>query len=128
VHPPAAETGYLARREQPGHRTVRRFPAQYPAGQVGLQAAQRFAGQDVEPHRDQRARLGVEDPVRRGGAGQPFTARAAGVANRHDLQILGERVSDLPVAGDDLPFQVGQLDERLRGELVHARHEFGQRA
>jgi hypothetical protein len=85
VHPPAAEACDLARREQPGHRPVSWFAAQDPAGQVGLQAAQRLAGQDIEPHRDQRARLGVEDLMRRGGARQPFSAGAAGVTDRHDL-------------------------------------------
>jgi hypothetical protein len=72
VHPPAAEPGHLTRREQPRHQPGRRPGSgavlEHPAGQVGLQAAQRLAGQDVEPHGDQRARLGVEDLVRRGGA------------------------------------------------------------
>ena len=37
---------------------------QHPGRQVGLQAAERLAGQDVQPHGDQRARRRVEDPVR----------------------------------------------------------------
>jgi len=102
VHPPAAEPGHLTRREQAGHGPVRRVPAEHPPGQVGLQAAQRLAGQDVEPHGDQRPGLRVQDLVRRRGAGQPLTTRAAGVPDGHDLQVLGERVVHLPVARDDL--------------------------
>ena len=66
--------------------------------------------------------------MRRRGAGQPLAARAAGVADRHDLQVLGERVVDLAVARDDLPLQVGQVDERRRGQLVHARYQLRQHA
>ena len=136
MHPAAAEPGHLARREQArhrpgplarGHRTPGRDAAEHPAGQVGLQAAQRLAGQDVEPHSDQRPGLRVQNLVRRRGAGQPLATGPAGVPDRHDLQVLGERIIDLAVARDDLPFQVGQLQKRLWGQLVHPRHELGQR-
>src|ERR1700683_226701 len=52
--------------------------------------------------------------------------RPAVVADRHDLQVRGERVVDLPVAGDDLPLEVGHVDQRLAGQLVHARDQLGQ--
>jgi hypothetical protein len=140
MHPPAAEPGHLTRREQAGHRlrpsasrpsasrpsasrpsasrpSASRYCPEHPPGQVGLQAAQRLAGQDVEAHGDQRPGLRVQDLVRRRGAGQPLATRAAGVPDGHDLQVLGERVVDLPVARDDLALQVGQLEERLRGQV-----------
>jgi hypothetical protein len=50
-----------------------------------------------------------------------------GVADRHDLHVLGDRVIELTVPRDDLPFQFGQVDERLLGQLVHAVDELGQR-
>jgi len=126
VHPAAAEPGDLPGSEQAGHRPGGPDPAEHPAGQVGLQAAEGLAGQDVEPDGDQRAGLGIQDLVQRGGPGQPVAAEPAGVADRHDLQVLGERVVDLPVARDDLPLQVGHVDQRLAGQLVHARDQFGQ--
>jgi hypothetical protein len=126
VHAAAAEPGDLPGGEQAGHRAGRPDPAEHPAGQVGLQAAQGLAGQDVEPDGDQRPGLGIQYLVRRGGPGQPVAAEPAGVADRHDLQVLGERVVDLPVARDDLPLQVGQVDQRLAGQLVHARDQLGQ--
>jgi hypothetical protein len=60
--------------------------------------------------------------VRGGSARQSVTPEAAGVSDRHDLQVLGKRIVDLAVARDDLPLQVGQLDERFLCQLVHARH------
>ena len=39
--------------------------------QVGLKAAQRLAGENVEFHRDKRAMRRIEDPVRLGGPDQP---------------------------------------------------------
>jgi hypothetical protein len=65
--------------------------------------------------------------VRRGGPGQPVAAVAAGVADRHHLQVLGERVVHFPVTRDDLPLQVGEVDERFCSQLVHALDELGQR-
>ena len=42
---------------QPELEQCRALGAQHPAGQVRLEAAEGLAGQDVQPHRDQRARL-----------------------------------------------------------------------
>src|SRR5580658_5286501 len=62
VHTAAAEPGYLTGRVQAGDRAGP--AAKHPARQVGLQPAERLAGQDVEPDGDQRTGLGVEDLVR----------------------------------------------------------------
>ena len=52
--------------------------------------------------RDQRAGLGVEQLVRGGDADEPVAEVAAGAADGRHLEVLGERVVDLPVARDDL--------------------------
>jgi hypothetical protein len=65
--------------------------------------------------------------MRRRGAGQPVAAETAGVADGHDLQVLGERIVHLPVARHDLPLEVSQVDQRLAGQFVHARDQLGQR-
>ena len=69
--------------------------------------------------------------MRRRGADEPVAQVAAGVVDGHHLQVLGERVVDLAVAGHDLALQVAQVDQRFgpvvaRNELVHARHQLGQ--
>jgi hypothetical protein len=38
--------------------------AEHAGVQIGLETAQRLAGQDVQLHRDQRALRGIEDAVR----------------------------------------------------------------
>src|SRR5215211_6075086 len=52
VHPPAAEAGDLAGRVEPGQRLA--VGAQHARLEVGLEAAERLAGEDVELHADQR--------------------------------------------------------------------------
>ena len=64
--------------------------------------------------------------MRRGRADEPVAAVAPGVVDGHHLQVLGERVVDLPVARHDLPLQLLRVEQRLLGELVHARHQLGQ--
>src|SRR5450755_348664 len=65
VHTAAAEPGHFTRGVQARkRRAVRR---QHPAAEVGLQAAEGFAGEDVEPHGDQRAGRGIKDLVGRCG-------------------------------------------------------------
>ena len=64
VHPAAAEAGHLARRVEARQRLARRL--QDAPVEVGLQPAERLAGEDVELDRDQRPGVGVEDAVRRG--------------------------------------------------------------
>ena len=86
MHSAPAESGYLTRGEQARDRLA--GIRQYPPGQVGLQPAEGLAGDDVQPHRDQRAGPGIEDLVRGGGADEAFAERPARVADRHDLHVL----------------------------------------
>ena len=88
---------------------------EHAAGEVGLQPAEGLAGEDVEADGDQRAGLGVEQPVRRGDADQLVAEVVAGAPDGGDLQVLGERVLDLAVAGDDLPL------DRRRGRAPASR-------
>ena len=124
--PAAAEAGDLARRVQA--REDLAAGAQHPAGQVGLQAAEGLAGEQVEPDGDQRAGVGVEQPVRRRDPDQLVAEVVAGPAERGDLQVLGERVLDLAVAGDDLALDLGEVElGRAAGDPVHPGHQLGQR-
>ena len=59
------------------------------AVEVGLETAERLAGQDVEAYGDQWSVGRVEDLVRLRDADQPVRTAAAGVVDRHDLHVLG---------------------------------------
>src|SRR5438874_7792697 len=41
---------------------------QHPAREVGRETAERLSGEDVEPDRDERSRVWVQQPVRRGNS------------------------------------------------------------
>src|SRR3954447_4860848 len=79
VHAAAAKAGGFAGGVQSGHDLP--IAAEYARVQVGLKAAQRLAGENVEFHCDQRAMRRVEDPVRLGGADQPVANIAPCVVN-----------------------------------------------
>src|SRR5690242_14491815 len=69
VHAATAKTGgFACRIESPDDLAVL---AEHARIQIGLEATQRLAGQDVEFDRNQRAMRGVEDSMRFGGADQP---------------------------------------------------------
>ncbi len=120
--PPKPATSPAAYR--PGQRLA--VGAEHAAGQVGVQAAERLAREDVQADRDQRAGLRVEDPVRRGDARDPVRQVAPRAADRGDLQVLRVGVLDLAVARDDLALDVGQIEQRLVGQRVHPAHERGE--
>src|SRR5258708_1392573 len=61
-HAAAAETGGFAGGVEAGHDLA--IAAEHPRVEVGLESAQRLAGQDVEFYRDQRAVRGIENAVR----------------------------------------------------------------
>ena len=105
MHAAAAETGDFAHRIEALDRLA--IGAQHAAVEIGLQAAQRLAGQDVEPDRDQRAILRIEQLVRLCRADQPVAEIGAGAAQGGDLHVLGERIVELPVAGSDLALDLG---------------------
>src|SRR5699024_3748181 len=121
VHAASSEAGDLAGGPQAWHHGAVGAPD--PTVQVGLDAAEGLARDDVQPYRDEGAGAGVEDLVRRCGAGESFTTGAPAVVDGGDLQVLGERVVDLAVARHDLTFQVGQVDEVRTCHAVHACHE-----
>ncbi len=80
----------------------------------------------MQPHRDQRPGLRVEQPVRRRDAQQPVAAVAPRPADRGDLRVLAERVGDLPVPGlDDLADR--RRVQRHPAELGHAGHQLLER-
>ena len=93
------------------------------AVEVGLEPAERLAREDVEADGDQRAVRRVEDLVRLRDADQLVGAAAAGVVDRHHLDVLGEGVVDLAVARDDVPLEVVDVELRSAGELVHPGHQ-----
>src|SRR5437763_1863240 len=68
VHAAAAETGGFAGGVEAGDDLA--VVAEHAGVEVGLEAAERLAGEDVELDRDQRAMGGVENAVRPGGADQ----------------------------------------------------------
>src|ERR1043166_2626611 len=68
VHAAAAETGGFAGGVKAGDDLA--LLAEYARIEVGLETAQRFAGQDVEFDGNQRAMRGVEDAMRLCGADQ----------------------------------------------------------
>ena len=86
VHAAAAEAGGFAGRvESPDDLAV---IAEHAGVEIGLEAAQRLAGQDVELDRDQRAVVGIEDAVRFGGADQPVADVTARIVEVHHLRVL----------------------------------------
>lgn len=62
MHAAAAEAGGLADRVEPGNDLS--FLAEHARVEIGLEAAQRLAGEDIELDRDQRPVRRIEDPVR----------------------------------------------------------------
>ncbi len=81
----AAEAGDFAGGVQPGDRAS--AVVEDARGQVGVQPAERFAGEDVEPDGDQWSGPGVEQLAWGGGAKQapPTTITSASVIARHPL-------------------------------------------
>src|ERR1700754_1547763 len=109
VHAAAAETGGFARRIE----ALDDFAvgAEHARVEIGLKAAQRLAGQDVQLHGDQRPMRGIEDPVRLCGADQLVADIAARIVQVHHLRILDESVVDLAVARLDLRLDGIELEQ-----------------
>src|SRR5690349_10404281 len=88
VHAAAAEAAHLTRRIEPRDGCairVERLP-----GQVGLDAAEALAREDVQLHRDERAGLRVENAVRLRHPDQFVAAVVAGLAYGVDLRVFRE--------------------------------------
>ena len=58
--------------------------------------------------------------MRGGDPGQPVGQVPARSVDRGDLQVLGVGVVHLAVAGDDLPLDLLEAEQRLLGQRVHA--------
>ncbi|KAJ0163891.1 hypothetical protein CTA2_2171 [Colletotrichum tanaceti] len=120
----AAEAGGLACRVQ-----ARELGAVGPhdvALEVRLDAAQRLPRQQVHAHRDERAVLGVQQPVRRRDAAPPVGPVGAAVVDEHGLRVLGVGVVELAVAQLDGLADVLEAQHRpaaLALQLVHALHQ-----
>src|SRR5450631_3411243 len=69
VHAAAAEAGRFAGGVKSRHDLA--VLAEHAGVEIGLEATQCLAGQDVEFYRDQGTAGGIENPVRSGGADQP---------------------------------------------------------
>src|SRR5205814_4001302 len=109
VHAAAAETGgFTGRVKSPDDLAI---AAEHAAVQIGLETAQRLAGQDVEFHRDQRTVLGVEDAMRLGGADQFVADIAPRIVDVHHLRILDIGIRHLAVAGLDLAPDVFEVEQ-----------------
>jgi hypothetical protein len=127
VHPAAAEPGGLARRVQAWHWCS--AGAKDPRGQVGVQPAERLAGQHVQPDGDQRAGRGVEQPVRPGHPHEPVAYVGACSAHRDKLAVLAEPIHGFPVARHRLGLDDGGVEARLSpGDLVHPVDQAAQTA
>ena len=74
---------------------------QHPGGQVGFQPAEGLAGDDVQPHRDQRTGGRVEHLVRLGRAHPAVTEVLPGGADRDHLRILAQPGAHLAVPQPD---------------------------
>ena len=94
--------------------------------EIGLEAAQRLAGQDVELDRDQRAVRGIENAVRLGGADQPVADIAPRIVDVHHLRVLDVGIVDLAVARLDLRLDMIELEQVVAGERVHRADEIGE--
>src|SRR5262249_56400555 len=90
VHAAAPETGDLARGIDARQRLAER--REDACAEIGLEPTERLARQDGKPHGDQRARRGIENPVRLGDPDQPVAQVAASAVDRGDLRVLAEGI------------------------------------
>src|SRR5690606_1698828 len=97
---PAAEARHLTGRIKSGNGCA--GCVEHLAAEIGVEATQRLASEDVQPHRDQRAVGGVEDAVRFGCADKLVAEIGARAAYCGHLCVLGEGIFDLAVSGLDL--------------------------
>src|SRR3984957_16651293 len=84
VHAAAAKAGGFTGGGKSRHDLA--VAAEQARFEIGLEAAQRLAGQDIELHRNQRAVGGIENPVRLGGAVQPIADILTRTLDIHHLR------------------------------------------
>ena len=122
MHTATAEAACLACRVEAGDGVA--LGIQSTSGEVGLDAAEALAGQDVQLHRDQRSGLGVKNLVWPRHANQLVATVVAGLADGVDLGILRERIIEFPVAGLDLQPHLLCVDDNVGGKFLHAGEQF----
>ena len=125
MHASATEPRDLSGCVEAGDRPAVR--AEHLRVQVRLHPTERLPRQDRQPDRYQRPGRGVKETMRRRDAGQPIPDVATGAAQGRNLEVFGEPVDDLAISGHDFGLDRGQVQERFRGDLVHALHKLGQR-
>ena len=94
--------------------------------EIGLQAAERLAGENVEAHGDERAMSGVEHAMRRRRADQLVAEKAPRIVDAHDLRVLGEGIVDLAIARLDLFPDRFEREKAAARQGVHRRDEVGE--
>mmetsp|Transcript_23756 Transcript_23756/g.42624 ORF Transcript_23756/g.42624 Transcript_23756/m.42624 type:complete len:209 (+) Transcript_23756:1059-1685(+) len=117
----AAKACDLSCCEEAGHCLAIR--ADHLAVQIGVQPAQRFAREDVQFDRNQRAVGRVQELVRLGCPQEPVAAIIAGGMDGHHLGVFGERIVDLCIARFDLGAQFCGIYQVPARHLVHPPHE-----
>ncbi len=120
----AAEARHLARRVQARHHCA--AGREHPRAQIGFQAAQRLAGQDIHPDGDQGAVCRGKHRGRSRHPRQALTEQSAGRSHQRQLGVLADLVDDLGVAGLDLPAQRLLVHGGVADQGVHAAHQLGK--
>src|SRR5260370_40833576 len=120
VHPSSPEAGDLARGEETGQR--RSVGPQDAPGQIGLQAAECLAGQDVEASCDQRPGGRIQQRVGLSEQDRPVAEVASRRSNREDLRVLTGPIDNTLVASGDFAVQLDRIEAWLVGQGVHSAH------
>ena len=124
MDPAAPEASSLARGEEPAHRLT--VVAEHPGGQVGLEATEGLAREDVQLDRDEGPLLGVGELV---GRVRPLGDLVPAVlpchVHRRDLRVLAVRVVQLGVPRLDRGPHLGGVELGLTRleQPVHLRDE-----
>src|SRR5262249_9311161 len=109
MHAAAAEArGFAGRIESWNDLSAR---SEHAPQQISLQSTQGFARKDVEPHRDQWAIRGIENPMRLRRAYQAIAEIFSRIVDAHHLGVLDVGVVDLAVARLDLPLDVVMVEQ-----------------
>src|SRR3984957_2288138 len=117
VHAAAAKAGGFTGGVKP--RLDLAVVAEHARLQIGLEATQRLASEDIELHRNQRAMGGIENPVRFGGADQPVADILTRIVDVHHLRVLDVGVVDLAVARLDLRLEVVRFQKTVADKGIH---------
>ncbi|AIJ94651.1 hypothetical protein BME20236_II0610 [Brucella melitensis] len=90
---------------------------------IGMQAAKRLAGENMQFDRNERTVGRVEQRMKWYRAGQPVAKIGPCITDRHDLRILGIAVGNFAVTRLDLCADMGGVKKVFAGQPVHACHK-----